>query len=113
LIFRVFPIRGSTACYHLLFTPACGGYADCSKTSFERQQRANPLAVAGWSMMGMVHHRNRDGGEQTANVFVAALAGLAQAFLAATRILPLRHPQPRGKLSTRSEQGGIGNRARP
>jgi hypothetical protein len=32
-----------------------------------------------------------------------------QAFLAATRILPWRHPQPGGKLATRSKQGRIGN----
>jgi hypothetical protein len=41
----------------------------------------------------MAQHLNRTGDEQTADVFVAALTGPAQAFLAASRILP-RRPDP-------------------
>ena len=39
---------------------------------FARQQSADPLAVAGWSMTRMAQRRDRASGEQAADVFVAA-----------------------------------------
>jgi len=61
--------------------------------------------------------RDGPGDEQTAYVFVAALAGSPQPLLAAGRILARRHAQPGREFSARSEQAGIadrgGDRARP
>src|SRR5271167_3533909 len=69
---------------------AGGLVGQCDRSNFgrfARQQSADPLAVAGWSITRMAQYSNRAGGEQAADVFVAALAGPAQAFLAAARIL--------------------------
>ena len=79
---------------------------------FTRQQSADPLAVAGRPVTRMAQHGNRTGGEQAADVFVAALAGPPQAFLAAARILPRCHSQPGGELPARTKQRRIGNRGR-
>lgn len=66
---------------------------------FVHQQRANPLAIAGWSITSMAQYGNCARGKQAADIFVAALAGPPQVFLAAARILPRRHSQPSRKLS--------------
>src|SRR4051812_23644311 len=76
------------------------GQCDRSKFGwFACQQRPDPLAITGLSIAGMAQHGNRAGSKQAADVFVAALAGPAQAFLAAARILSWRHPEPSRKLS--------------